>query len=246
MLRRRSTTTRALLSAATLLVGLACRSARLDPPHDVRQSGVGWRESEAVEPLMLLGVVFDLETGAPLNAAQISVPSQNIGALSDSRGRFRLALTLPGPLDIHVSRIDYGPRAVHVAMPKEHGVVIQVGLPPADLHQCGEYRPDAVLPTGPQVRLRIRDARTGQAPSVPVVVRARSPISADSALVAPVAADSLSVILALSSAQPLAPWLLDVSVTSSGHAAWTASDVPLEQACPFPMTPLLNVWLLPN
>jgi hypothetical protein len=78
----------------------------------------------------LTGTVRDLETGAPVPGAIVSLPDQQQRTLTDSLGRYRLPGIAPGPHEVSAHRIGYGSWKVSVLVPDSGSVTVDFSLRP--------------------------------------------------------------------------------------------------------------------
>lgn len=153
-----------------LVAVAACRHTRPERRPAVAAAAfpepriVAWSQgpfaSTQVPPGVLIGVVVDASTGAPLPGAQVVVRYES-STLTDSTGRFRI--TLPrsyAPLEVHYR--DYIDATSGVQYYPDSGQVAVFALHRLEL-RC-------MLTTGPVrwpgVQVIARDALTGGAPAV--------------------------------------------------------------------------------
>jgi hypothetical protein len=79
------------------------------------------------------GTIRDGEGGEPLAGAVVTLTDVDRSTVSDSAGRYRLSAVPPGPQHLSVKRIGYAPRIIHVLVPGQGELEIDLSLNPVPL-----------------------------------------------------------------------------------------------------------------
>lgn len=90
------------------------RVQRVHQPTSVKPS------TEVGERLYLKGRVLDAVSGEPLIGAYVRIPGSVIGAITDSRGEFRIPTTLTTPVTVEVSYVGYQTQQLMLSPGSEH------------------------------------------------------------------------------------------------------------------------------
>ncbi len=97
-------------------------------------------------PVLLEGVVLDLETGRPVTDAEVRLRGTNLLRITDRGGRFSFGELVPGRYVVEVSHLAYGTRADSLTLPGvgDVHVEIRVAQQPVEL-------PEMVISVEPEV-----------------------------------------------------------------------------------------------
>lgn len=231
---------RIVLTGSGLLLSGACLLPLAAIVQQERpEAGVRSTSSVAIPALAIVGVVFDVATGELLHRAQVHLEDTQVGALTDSLGRFRLEAPHAGRFQLSIRLISYEPVADTIEVEPGRAVVAQIGLTEHTVRNCG-----LIVCSGfgcGDVRVEVRDVLTGAAPAVPVALRVERDTIIDWAIAEP--EDGLTA-LRLTAGAGVGPF--EVEVAAPGYATWRHSDVRVEKnECGFVVTRPLQVWLLP-
>jgi hypothetical protein len=191
------------------------------------------------------GIVVDAYRGSVLSHAIVRVNyadtvKKTAAVVSDEGGRFRIIGVKPGPATLQFSYIGYHPENVPIS--GDSGLVVRGGLHAVAMRACG-----LLVNTGPRpaITVIVRDAQTGVAPTVPVMLRLSDGGYADSAT-ASTSPSYTPDSLALGAAEQR-NGSYDVRVTAPGYKTWQARDVrPPTSSCYGVEGRYLPVWLLPT
>lgn len=259
--------TRALLGAAVCILVTpptgVLGQARQMPPD----LGGRWFPSDSVQPLQVVGVVFDANTGEGLGAVSVAIVGTGLGALTRSSGRFSIQLPAPGEYEIEAVRVGYWRTRSRVRVEEGRGVTMQIATEPQPLNDCG-LMVCGYPGCGAGVRVEVRALDTGLAPEGEVTLTVRSRRGVASQIGIAPARDSVyfrnrnrpttlevqasrdSVVARmpvqlsaggeLGSAGPFS-----VEVSAPQYEAWKAGDVWLEEReCLPDASRVLRVWLM--
>lgn len=95
-------------------------------------AAAGSAEATAQETGRIMGRVVNAQTGEPLAAVQVSIPSLSRGTLSDSEGRYVLLGIPAGTHDLVAESLGYGRKTITgVETPAGRAVTLDVALDPA-------------------------------------------------------------------------------------------------------------------
>ncbi len=223
-----------------LLSTVGLMPCSVDGQQERPEAGVRSASSRAVATHTIAGVVVDAATGELIQGGQVFLGGTQIGALTDSLGRFSFDTRGAGRFQIVARLIGYAETVDTIDVEPGQGVVVQVGLTKATLLRncglivCGGYECGAV-------RVQVRDALSGRAPKVPIALRVRRDTLVDWAIDS---ADEDRESVFLGAGTGVGPF--DVEVAARGYATWTASDVKVERdECGSVVTRPFQVWLLP-
>ncbi len=195
------------------------------------------------------GIVVDAYRGSVLSHATVRVLysdslRRTAAVGSDDGGRFRLLGVKPGMATLQFSYTGYGTELVPIS--GDSGLVVRAGLHAVAMRVCG-----LIIRTAPSpaITVMVRDAQTGVAPTVAVMLHLRDGRFADSATgiaTAPASqmypTDSLSL-----AAAPERNGSYDVRVTARGYKTWEARGVRVAlNSCGVLEGRWLPVWLLPT
>ena len=224
---------------------------------------VAWSQppvpSANVQPGRLAGIVVDQESGQPI-FAQISVTSAPmVGTLTDSSGRFNLAVP-SGARTIWIRRVGYSPYKIDAVLAQHSGYIMVAALTRALTTLCnvsdggivlrlyrdstGKTVQTPILPPPPSaVVVYVRDALTGQPPGSPVTVTVTDGAFRDS-LVARV--DSLGRVPR--TIAPERPGTYEVTVRNSQYRDWqSTARTRFNQECGGELVPaVFRAWLVPR
>src|SRR5881394_2345521 len=81
----------------------------------------------------IAGTVRDAASGQPIAGAQVTATDLDRATLTDSSGRYRLDGIPAGPHHLGIRLIGYAPHWLHVLVPREGEIEIDVALQPAPL-----------------------------------------------------------------------------------------------------------------
>jgi carboxypeptidase family protein len=76
----------------------------------------------------IVGTIRDGETGEPVTGVVVAVPTAGRAVLSDSVGRYAITSLASGPQRVDVRRIGYAPRTLHVLVPRQGEIEIDITL----------------------------------------------------------------------------------------------------------------------
>lgn len=195
------------------------------------------------------GIVVDAYRGSPLSHAMVTViysspSSRSFGVQSDEGGRFRITRVKPRPAILEIRLI--GHHTETVAISGDSGFVVRAGIHSVAMRACGLM---VFTASRPAISVMVRDAQTGVAPTVPVMLRVKDGRYADSATgtvsAAPTQtypADSLEL-----GAAHERNGSYDVRVTAPGYKPWQARGLrPATSSCYGVEGRWVPVWLLPT
>jgi hypothetical protein len=206
---------------------------------------VQWEVSDSADPLTVSGISFDLDSETGLDGVQVYIRDPMVGVLTNRLGKFELKAPRSGTHALEFLKIGYWPQTIEIRIPEERGVEVYVEM--SRVPEWCEIFPSGTLGrVGAHVRAEVRDASTGRAPTSQFVVHAESATSADSVVVEPADADSVSFLLKLSDTYQRHESPLTITVSSATHEPWRVSNIWLIQGCPDDRTPLLQVGLIPQ
>lgn len=194
------------------------------------------RESSAVPPGEIHGVVVDAERGDPLEGAQVYLEGTMIGALTDSSGRFLLHNVPDGSHVLIAERLSYMTARISVRIPPHtNGIAARIAMRYYRI-MADDYD---VCMWGPawSVQAVVRDVVTGRAPPSPVALRVKHGSVIDWDL------DHVQDTDALRLGAGRGSGSFNVEVVADGYAPWNREDVWVEGECAPGVT--LNVWLIP-
>lgn len=229
-----------LLAATVASSALSVADLQAQTPEGRESVAVA---SHVVEPGEVRGVVFDAETGDPIEGAQVRYG--NVGVVTDPVGGFHLS-DVPAETTILIAEfIGYRRNQVELGPAGRHaGHVVRFAME----KRLPDFGCDGNYSFG--VRVKVRDALTGQAPIGHVVLRVRQ--------------DSL-VVWAMKSVESRAEWVylnallgpagfgpherstspLEAEVGAPGYAAWNRGGIVLTPgSCGGALTEVYPVWLL--
>lgn len=199
-------------------------------------------ESEAVPALVIAGVAYDADTGAPIEAAQVYIRGTQAGALTDKLGRFRFPVPSAGTLPLVVQSIGYDTREARIPAHTDRGTLVEIGLRQQRVPMCG-----LIVCAGPfgcnAVEAIVRDVLTGVAPKGRVVMHVRGATASDSTVVESRAGDESVHLGAASGLADPGPY--EVEVTAEGYAPWRARDIRRDECNRVESNPL-RIWLFPE
>lgn len=222
--------------AAGLLVGNAALG---QAPEQAKRTAPG---SDAVRSWVVpegevRGIVIDADSGEPVEGAQVFAMETQVGALTDSRGRFVLRGLPRGTYVIAARSSGYVEARVSIDMVPQVGWAARFSLHRSDLRNCG------LVVCGDDcgsVAVHARDAMTGLAPTVPVALRVSrgSDRYWDFATGEP--GDSVIRVAAGRGSGPFA-----VEVAAAGYEPWYVDEVIVElDECGGSRSDPLHAWLL--
>jgi len=195
------------------------------------------------------GIVVDAYRGSVLSHATVRVlysdsVKKTAAVGSDDGGRFRIIGLKLGPATLQFSYIGY--QIASVPISGDSGFVVRAGLHAVAMRACGLMIRTAPRPA---IAVMVRDAQTGVAPTVPVMLRVKDGRFADSAtgtMSAPASQSYPTDSLELGAAHER-NGSYDVRVTAPGYKAWQARGVrPATSSCYGVEGRWIPVWLLPT
>ena len=226
--------------AATVVMGIDATATAGQNREEL--APVRFGESRAVPALVVAGVAYDADTGAPIQAAQINIRGTQTGALTDRLGRFRLRVPSGGTLPLVVQLIGYDAREATIPVYDDRGTLVEIGLRQHRVPMCGN-----VVCAGPfgcyAVEAIVRDVLTGVAPNGPVVMRVRGTTASDSTVVEGRAGEESVHLGAASGLADPGPY--EVEVMAEGYAPWRARGVRRDECSRVESNPL-RIWLFPE
>ena len=205
----------------------------------------GFRISRAsnAQPGTIEGIVFDAATGRPLPGAQVYSEGGEIGALSDTAGRFRLE-GLPDRVVLRADLIGYA-SVESERMETPAGLVVQVGMAEAAVPICERWGALPFDAASEGVLVFAHDIGTGEAPKRAVMLRVRMDGNARQASARLDEEGRMAVVAGgreVFDAQAVA-----VEVLGDGYTPWQEvlnGPRPADQCPPWRTEPL-HVWLVP-
>ena len=216
--------------------------------------------SSRVSAGVLEGLVIDEKSAQPINAAQIWFAPSTVSTVTDSTGRFRVALPRAG-YSIRIRRIGFDPHRVDAVLQRDSGYVMVAALTRTRAVLCQVTAGPALIAYLRDAKGRVtqrhlntyvprsgviiiaRDALTGRAPSTPLSITVRDRDYRDSLVVT---ADSLGRVAR--TIAPDRPGTYEVTVRSPESSAWRASAATQPvTGCPGEFVPAaFQVWLVPR
>lgn len=231
------------VSLAARIDSLERRNVRGEPQTSVRESDTDstrTTESEAVgtpavQEGVIVGIVMDVETGQPLEAAQVAIRDVMIGDLSDQSGRFEIPGVPLGEYELRAAMVGYAPVGLRIRVDRAQGVVARFLLRPHAWVDC-EFI------SVRRVRATVRDVVTGLAPATATALRVSNGRERWWALGnADGEGDSLDLVVQVGTGP------LSVEVAAEGYALWRGTAVmPQSEGCVPGGSATLDVWLLPT
>lgn len=195
------------------------------------------------------GIVVDAYRGSALSHAIVRVfysdslwKTAAVG--SDDHGRFRIIGVRRGPATLQFSYIGY--QIARVPISGDSGLVVRAGLHAVAMTACGLMIRTAPRPA---ITVMVRDAQTGVAPTVPVMLHVKDGQFADSAtgsVSAPASQLYPTDSLELGAAYER-DGSYDVRITAPGYKPWHVHGVrPATSSCYGMEGRWVPVWLLPT
>lgn len=82
------------------------------------------------EPSAVAGRLLDDGTGRAIAEATVRLPALDRGAVTDSRGRFRIDSVPPGEHELRIGHVRYGESTIGVSVPEGRTVALELRIPP--------------------------------------------------------------------------------------------------------------------
>ena len=227
-----------------VLAALAARptSVAAQAHPSVGDAGVRWAASDGVAPLTISGIVLDASSGMPLPSAMIATTG-DVGTLADESGRFELRLPSAGALMLRVELIGFVVEVDTLFVEPDRGLLAQINLRMRPVPICERmWCPDCPVAG---VRVEVHDFRTGQAPTVPVLLKVEAGGRVDSVAASFPRDNKFDRPIAFAGGELGVDGPFRVWIDAPGYSTWTATGVWLQyENCAW--SPLLHAWLLPS
>ena len=195
--------------------------------------------SSKVAPGELAGMVVDAATGKPLAGSPVSIAASARGTLTDSIGRFRIALPR-GPVKLLVRRIGYQSVQLDVPERPDSGLVAVVALRSSPVRLC--YVSVGAPHPGPAgVSVVVRDAITAGPPSSAVRLLVRDGSFSDSTTARVTADGRVVAAAAMGRAGNY-----EVILHADGYKEWTGrGSTQPDPDCSSFKPVVVDAWLVP-
>jgi hypothetical protein len=206
------------------------------------------KNTDAFPAGTIVGVVYDVESGIGVKDAQVFIDEPQIGALTDSLGRFTLRGAKPGSSTLVIQLIGYTKIQTTIELEAGRALAVTAGITEVGIPVCGN-----LVCLGPfgcySIEVVVRDLVTGVAPLTEVTLRVRGSVASDSMSLS---ANPGQAFLHLGAGGNMVytgpdndrgPY--EVEVTAPGYERWRKSDVRRD-VCKLVLGNPLRVWLIPG